>query len=283
MVQFFGHLLPQIGINSFNFDSKLMWMRFVFLLLTLSSCSTTVERNTVLPTEGKSGGIIYFPSNVDTQTYKVIKDNQNFYIVGLPYVTEDQVVNIGNSEILIKAVDYGESRITIDNPTFVSPTLEERERASAEYLLVQKLIAQQTEQLTFDLEFISPVDTLITSPYGKKRFINDAPRSPHLATDIRGKEGTPIIAPKDGRAVLVANHFYSGNIVILDHGGGLFSSYSHMQKHNILEGDVVKKGTVIGFVGSTGRVTGPHLHWTIYLNENRINPELFIELDYLQD
>ena len=279
MVQFFGHLLPQIGINSFNFDSKLMWMRFVFLLLTLSSCSTTVERNTVLPTEGKSGGIIYFPSNVDTQTYKVIKDNQNFYIVGLPYVTEDQVVNIGNSEILVKAVDYGESRITIDNPTFVSPTLEERERASAEYLLVQKLIAQQTEQLTFDLEFISPVDTLITSPYGKKRFINDAPRSPHLATDIRGKEGTPIIAPKDGRAVLVANHFYSGNIVILDHGGGLFSSYSHMQKHNILEGDVVKKGTVIGFVGSTGRVTGPHLHWTIYLNENRINPELFIELD----
>ena len=283
MVQFFGHLLPQIGIDSFNFDPKLMWMRFVFLLLTLSSCSTTVERNTVLPTEGKSGGIIYFPSNVDTQTYKVIKDNQNFYIVGLPYVTEDQVVNIGNSEILVKAVDYGESRITIDNPTFVSPTLEERERASAEYLLVQKLIAQQTEQLTFDLEFISPVDTLITSPYGKKRFINDAPRSPHLATDIRGKEGTPIIAPKDGRAVLVANHFYSGNIVILDHGGGLFSSYSHMQKQNILEGDVVKKGTVIGFVGSTGRVTGPHLHWTIYLNENRINPELFIELDYLQD
>ena len=283
MVQFFGHLLPQIGINSFNFDSKLMWMRFVFLLLTLSSCSTTVERNTVLPTEGKSGGIIYFPSNVDTQTYKVIKDNQNFYIVGLPYVTEDQVVNIGNSEILVKAVDYGESRITIDNPTFVSPTLEERERASAEYLLVQKLIAQQTEQLTFDLEFISPVDTLITSPYGKKRFINDAPRSPHLATDIRGKEGTPIVAPKDGRAVLVANHFYGGNIVILDHGGGLLSSYSHMQKHNILEGELVKKGTVIGFVGSTGRVTGPHLHWTIYLNKNRINPELFIELDYLQD
>ena len=256
-------------------------MRFIFLLLTLSSCSTIVERETVLPSEGKSGGIIYFPINVDTQTYKVIKDNQTFYIVGLPYVTEDQVVTIGNSEILVKAVDYGESRITIDNPTFVSPTLEERERASAEYLLVQKLIAQQTEQLTFDLEFISPVDTLITSPYGKKRFINGAPRSPHLATDIRGKEGTPIVAPKDGKAVLVDNHFYGGNIVLLDHGGGLFSSYSHMQKHNILEGELVKKGTVIGFVGSTGRVTGPHLHWTIYLNENRINPELFIELDYL--
>ena len=258
-------------------------MRRIFLLLILSSCSSTVDRNAVLPTEGKSGGIIYFPVKIDTQTYKVKKDNKTFYVVGLPYVTQDQAVNIGDNEILVKAVDYGESRITIDNLSFVSPSLEERERASAEYLLVQKLIAQQTEQLNFDLEFISPVDTLITSPYGKKRFINDAPRSPHLATDIRGKEGTPIIAPKDGRAVLVANHFYSGNIVILDHGGGLFSSYSHMQKHNILEGDVVKKGTVIGFVGSTGRVTGPHLHWTIYLNENRINPELFIELDYLQD
>ena len=72
-------------------------MRFVFLLLTLSSCSTIVERETVLPSEGKSGGIIYFPINVDTQTYKVIKDNQTFYILGLPYVTEDQVVTIGNS------------------------------------------------------------------------------------------------------------------------------------------------------------------------------------------
>ncbi|GIR09347.1 MAG: peptidase M23 [Gammaproteobacteria bacterium] len=259
-------------------------MRFVFLLLTLSSCSTIVERNTVLPSEGKSGGIIYFPINVDTQTYKVIKDNQAFYIVGLPYVTEDQVVNIGDNEILVKAVNLGNQNYHKEKPqTFLTPSLEERERASAEYLLVQKLIAQRTEQLTFDLEFISPVDTLITSPYGKKRFINDAPRSPHLATDIRGKEGTPILAPKDGRAVLVANHFYGGNIVILDHGGGLFSSYSHMQKHNILQGELVKKGTVIGFVGSTGRVTGPHLHWTIYLNENRINPELFIELDYLQD
>ena len=258
-------------------------MRIFLFLLILSSCSTTVEGTAVVPTQGKSGGIVFFPKKVDTQSYKVIKDNQTFHVVGLPYVTEDQVVNIGDSEILIKAVDYGESRITIDNPSFVSPSLEERERASAEYLLVQKLVAQQTEQLTFDLEFISPVDTLITSPYGKKRFINGAPRSPHLATDIRGKEGTPILAPKDGRAVLVANHFYGGNIVILDHGGGLFSSYSHMQKHNILQGELVKKGTVIGFVGSTGRVTGPHLHWTIYLNENRINPELFIELDYLQD
>ena len=258
-------------------------MRFFFFLLILSSCSTTLDPNTVLPTEGKSGGIIHFPKQVDTQTYKVIKDNQTFYVVGLPYVIEDQMVNIGASEILVKAVDYGESRITINNPTFVSPSLEERERASAEYLLVKKLVAQQSEQLTFDLEFISPVDTLITSPYGKKRFINDAPRSPHLATDIRGEEGTPIVAPKDGKAVLVANHFYGGNVVILDHGGGLFSSYSHMQKHNIQEGDLAKKGAVIGFVGSTGRVTGPHLHWTIYLNENRINPELFIELDYLQD
>ena len=112
-------------------------MRLFFFLLILSSCSTIVERTAVLPSEGESGGLIYFPINVDTQTYKAIKDNHTFYVVGLPYVTEDQVVTIGNSEILVKAVDYGESRITIDNPTFLAPSLEERERASAEYLLVQ--------------------------------------------------------------------------------------------------------------------------------------------------
>ena len=82
-------------------------------------------------------------------------------------------------------------------------------------------------------------------------------------------------------------HFFTitikSNKIIIDHGGGLFTAYSHLDQFNVEEGELVKQGAVIGFVGMTGRVTGPHLHWEVYLNEERINPELLVDLDYAQD
>jgi murein DD-endopeptidase MepM/ murein hydrolase activator NlpD len=83
--------------------------------------------------------------------------------------------------------------------------------------------------------------------------------------------------------VLAENHFYGGNKVVLDHGGGLFTAYSHMSEIKVRLEDVVEKGSLIGFSGMTGRVTGPHLHWEVFLNGNRINPELLIDLEYAQD
>ncbi|MDC2989489.1 M23 family metallopeptidase [Gammaproteobacteria bacterium] len=253
----------------------------VTLLFLLSSCGFSALNNKSSLQEGVSGGVLYSSIFLGTEAYVIKRSGKTSYAIGLPYVLEDKILNINGSDVFVKAKDYGESRIVISNQSYVAPSQLELQRAYDENLLVQKIISQRSKQLNFDLNFIPPVDSIITSAYGKKRFINGELRSPHLATDLRGKEGTPIYAPKNGKVVLVANHFYSGNILILDHGGGLFSSYSHMQKHNVMEGDKIVKGEVIGFVGSTGRVTGPHLHWTIYLNKNRINPELFIELDYL--
>ena len=253
----------------------------LILLFFFSSCSfKTLNNKSSLP-EGLSGGILYSSVFLGSEAYVIKKSGNTLYAIGLPYVTEDEILNINGRDIFVKAKDYGESRIVISNQSYVMPSQQELSRAYDENRLVQSIISQRSKQLNFDLNFISPIDSLITSAYGKKRFINGELRSPHLAIDLRGKEGTPIYAPKNGKVVLVANHFYSGNILILDHGGGLFSSYSHMQKHNVIEGDDIAKGEVIGFVGSTGRVTGPHLHWTIYLNKNRINPELFIELESL--
>ena len=87
----------------------------------------------------------------------------------------------------------------------------------------------------------------------------------------------------DGTVVLVDEHFYSGKFIVLDHGGGLFTSYSHLNKWLVEEGDSILKSQKIGEIGSTGRVTGPHLHWVVYLNKNRINPELLVKLEQFQD
>ena len=82
---------------------------------------------------------------------------------------------------------------------------------------------------------------------------------------------------------MAEQHFYGGNKIILDHGGSLFTAYSHLNKFEVQEGEVVQQGEIIGYVGMTGRVTGPHLHWEVFLNEERINPELLIDLEYAQD
>ncbi len=102
------------------------------------------------------------------------------------------------------------------------------------------------------------------------------PRSPHMALDIAAREGTSIFSPSAGKVILVGDFFYGGKYALLDHGMGLLTSYSHMSRVNVKEGMVIKKGKEIGLVGSSGRVTGPHLHWTVYLNKERVNPELFL-------
>ena len=126
-----------------------------------------------------------------------------------------------------------------------------------------------------------PLNGIISSKYGKKRFINGLPRSPHLALDIAAPSGTEIVAPEGGTVILVGNFFYSGNYLIIDHGFGLLSSYSHLSSVNVKLGEYVDQGKKIGEVGATGRVTGPHLHWSIYLNKTRINPESLIVENYL--
>ena len=155
------------------------------------------------------------------------------------------------------------------------------DRAYKESLLIKKALNTFTNNISPSFNFISPVEGIISSRYGKKRFINDKPRSPHLALDIAASEGTTIIAPSSGRIILVGEFFYSGKYIMLDHGKGLISSYSHMSEISVSIDSKVKKGDILGKVGSTGRVTGPHLHWSVYLNKERINPESLLKENYL--
>ena len=120
--------------------------------------------------------------------------------------------------------------------------------------------------------FIKPRTSVITSEFGSGRVFNGQLTTRHLGVDFRGAMGEPIRAANRGVVALVDNFFLAGNVVYIDHGGGVVTSYFHMSKPLVHVGETVKRGQVIGLVGKTGRVTGPHLHWAARYGANTVNP-----------
>jgi murein DD-endopeptidase MepM/ murein hydrolase activator NlpD len=126
--------------------------------------------------------------------------------------------------------------------------------------------------LRFWTTFERPVDDPVSSVFGRRRVLNGKPKSPHSGTDFRSPSGTPVRSISNGRVVLVADLFYTGQTVVIDHGEGLFSLYAHLSKVMVKEGQELLPGDVLGKVGSTGRSTGAHLHLTVRLLETRVDP-----------
>tara|TARA_B100001248_G_scaffold244154_1_gene212974 strand:- start:176 stop:979 length:804 start_codon:yes stop_codon:yes gene_type:complete len=208
--------------------------------------------------------------------------NSLYKLIPLPFEKQNSIIEVDGYKININHKDFGESRIIIKNNSMVNLSKKDSDRTFKEYQLIQKKLGKFSTSLKPNLEFMLPVVGIISSRYGKKRFINDEPRSPHLALDIAAPEGTKIVSPSEGKIILIGNFFYAGNYVIIDHGYGLMSSYSHLSKIDVKVDQIINKGQKIGEVGSTGRVTGPHLHWTVYLNKIRINPESLTKENYLE-
>ena len=222
-------------------------------------------------------------SNLDQRLLEINFKDQDYILLPIPYSASNKSNQFYGMRINIIKKDFGESRITINDLSKVNLSKEDSDRAYKEAMQIKNAVNTYSIDLKPNMNFASPIPNgIISSRYGKKRFINSIPRSPHLSLDIASSEGTPIQAPATGKVILTGNFFYSGNYLIIDHGYGLLSSYSHMSEIYLKTGDYVEKGEGIGSVGSTGRVTGPHLHWTVYLNKIRINPESLLKKDYLQ-
>ena len=125
----------------------------------------------------------------------------------------------------------------------------------------------------FDDEFILPVDGRLSGVFGSQRVLNSKPKRPHFGIDIAQKEGSPILVPSSGIVKLVDfDMFFTGNTIIVDHGLGLISIFAHLKDIYVKEGQKVSIGQKIGSVGKTGRATGPHLHWGIYLKNKPVDP-----------
>lgn len=259
----------QKKINTFNLIG-------LFALISLQTFA-----NDLL--EGQSGEIISIPASTQKQsdilTFKTSKGIRQ--LVSLPFVKQDLVLTKHHINIKVNWVNFGESRITIADASKVSLSKKDQTRANNEAMEIKTALSNATKDLTPSFNFVAPVPGIITSPFGKQRFVNGLPRSAHLALDLRGSVGTPIVAPLKGKVVLIGDYFYTGLTLILDHGYGLFSSYAHMSGISVKLNDLVEQSNEIGLVGATGRVTGPHLHWTVYFDGNKVNPESLIQEGYL--
>jgi len=170
---------------------------------------------------------------------------------------------------------FATRRLTVD-PAFVNPPESERPRIERERQRLERLWETWTPEKLWDGAFEAPVPEPANSAFGTRSILNGEPRSPHGGADFPSPAGTPITAPNAGRVVLAEALYYTGNTVVVDHGLGLYSLFAHMTETHVHEADVVKRGDVLGTVGSTGRVTGPHLHWAVRLNGARVDPIILI-------
>ncbi|MFW5487114.1 MAG: M23 family metallopeptidase [Desulfovibrio sp.] len=173
--------------------------------------------------------------------------------------------------IQVEPKKYKEQHLAVAKK-MVNPSKKSLGKIQKESRLMGKALATLTPERYWSLPFTRPVKGGISSEYGLRRFYNEQPRSPHRGVDLRGAKGTPIKAVNAGRVVLKGKFYFGGNTVFIDHGQGLISMYCHMSKIKVKQGAMVSKGEVIGLVGSTGRVTGPHLHLSIFSAGQSSNP-----------
>lgn len=267
----------------------------VLLALIVFSISAHAQTQSVinLPQDSRvPGGLAVIPLNatsIDKDiTFKgkpvwQLKDhaNNHWAVIGIPLSQKagkvDFKIDGKNHSFTIKDKVYKEQYLTVKRK-HSNPPADQIKRIQKESRLSQKAFAtfSDTGKNSIFKGFLKPAQGPTSSPFGLKRFFNEQARRPHSGLDIAAPRGANIIAPADGKIILTGNFFFNGNSIFIDHGQGLITMYCHMDKLDSQQGDVVKAGDIIGKVGSTGRATGPHLHWTVSLNNNRVEPLLFL-------
>ena len=186
----------------------------------------------------------------------------------------------GRSEQQMLAIaprSYEIQRIDKLDQNMVTPDPATEARIKADQAKVKAARANPSQRSDFLQNFIWPTKGPISGVYGSQRILNGTPKAPHFGTDIAAPEGAPVVAPADGTVRLAETGFYlTGGTIIIDHGFGIYSSYLHLSRVDVVPGEDVRQGDLIGAVGKTGRATGPHLHWGLNWNETRLDPALLV-------
>jgi hypothetical protein len=173
-------------------------------------------------------------------------------------------------EVMVVTKDFPTRTLTVE-PRFVDPPPAEVERLTAEAVRLNRLYDTVSTRSPL-VPMREPLASAVTGVFGSHSVFNGQPRNPHAGVDFRGGVGTPIAAPAAGTVVMAEDLYFTGQTVVIDHGGGVYSILAHMSEIHAQVGQPVGLGDLVGLVGDTGRVTGPHLHWSIRLLGNRVDP-----------
>jgi murein DD-endopeptidase MepM/ murein hydrolase activator NlpD len=205
-------------------------------------------------------------------------------VVGIPLATKPGrhavrlTSDTGSRDIAFTVQDkrYRTQHIKVENERQVNPNADDLKRIESERVRIDAALGRFTPTNTPVFELHVPVEGRQQDTFGFRRFFNGQPRNPHSGMDIAANTGTPIRAPAPGVVVEVGDFFFNGNSVFIDHGQGLVTMYCHLSKIAVRAGDAVQRGDIIGQVGATGRVTGPHLHFGVALNRAMVDPALLL-------
>jgi len=174
-------------------------------------------------------------------------------------------------ELVVEKRTFPTRRLNVDE-AFVTPPPSEQARIEREAALLAATWKTVSSERLWNGPFVRPVAEPANSAFGTRSIFNGKPRNAHSGADFLSPAGTPVHSPNGGRVVIARSLYFSGNTVIVDHGLGLFSMFAHLAAMEVREGERVNTGQVVGKVGATGRVTGPHLHWTVRAANARVDP-----------
>ena len=222
----------------------------------------------------------------DSKRTMVIEDGEHWYAVlglSLGHQPGSHTLELRGTDgkrsfasFTVAEKQYTEEHITLKDNRMVNPYAADLVRIRDDQRRIRKAFTNWREAKSIDTGFVLPVTGSLSSPFGKRRFFNGKPRSPHSGIDIAAPTGTAVVAPGDGVVTEKGDYFFNGKTVFLDHGQGLVTMYCHLNSISVEVGQVITKGEKIAEVGTTGRSTGPHLHWGVSLNNARVNPLLFL-------
>lgn len=248
------------------------------LSITLGAFEGYNGKTFLLPLSHPSGYIAMGEKNIAVRPHPIIS-HQGIALLPIDYYPPSKEMD------LIWHSDLGDLSIPLNAQTFayptetlsvdsskVTPPPEALERIALEKAEAEAIYNTITPKRYWSKPFVYPMDSNITSQYGTQRTYNDVLKSYHGGVDFRARTPLPIQAANDGVVVLVKDRYYAGGTVIIDHGEGLYSCYFHMSRFDVNVGDVVSRAQNIGLTGSTGRITGPHLHFGIMVYNTQTDP-----------
>jgi RNase P/RNase MRP subunit p29 len=192
------------------------------------------------------------------------------YVVSFETTSSGRTIT-ATTELHVTSGVFGRRVLKVDN-AFVNPPEPAIARIASEAREIEQLWTQTDPQRLWDGGFVRPVPGRANGAFGSRSIFNGQPRQPHGGADFLSPAGTPIHAPNSGRVVLARDLYFTGNTVVIDHGLGVFSLLAHLSVMDVHQGELVTRGQIIGQVGATGRVTGPHLHWAVRMNGARVDP-----------